>query len=283
MTTTFSNDMFAQIKGALSQHTQQTNTKYKDILKLSVGNIYTVRLIPNVVDPSKTFFHYFTHAWESFATGQYISNVSPQTWGDRDPIAETRYSLGKHGTDEEKEKASKVLRRENWLANVYVVNDPSNPENDGQIKLLRFGRQLHKIIMEAVDGDDAADFGPKIFDMSSNGCNFKIKCERQGDFPTYVSSRFAPPSEIPGMTDDRAQELYDNINDLETVFSVKSYDDLKKVLDEHFYCRDSADGAWSPEPEVAEKPETKSEAPAVENVDPLDDDKVKELLDGLGD
>jgi hypothetical protein len=285
MTTTFSNDMFAQIKGALAQHNQQSNTKYKDILKLTVGNIYTVRLIPDVKEPSKTFFHYYSHGWESFATGQYISNVSPQTWGERDPIAEVRYSLGKHGTDEEREKASKILRRENWLANVYVVSDPTNPENEGQIKLLRFGRQLHKIINEAVDGDDAEDFGPKIFDLSSNGCNFKIKCERQGDFPTYVSSRFAPPSEIPGMTDDRAQELYDSINDLESVFTVKSYDDLKKVLDEHFYCRESSvDNVWNPEPKVDEVPaKDKKSEPSVENVDPLDDDKVKELLDGLGD
>jgi hypothetical protein len=235
-----------------------------------------------VKEPSKTFFHYFAHAWESFATGQYISNISPQTWGEKDPIAEVRYSLGKHGTDEEKEKASKLTRRENWLANVYVVNDPTNPENEGQIKLLRFGKQLHKVIMEAVDGDDASDFGPKIFDLSSNGCNFKIKCERQGDFPTYVSSRFAPACEIPGMTDDRAEELYNSINDLEAVFTVKSYDDLKKVLDEHFYCRDSSvDNVWSPEPKAQE--DTKKSEPSAESVDPLDDDKVKELLDGLGD
>ena len=213
-----------------------------------------------------------------------MSQVSPQTWGDRDPIAEARYSLGKHGTDEEKEKASKIMRRENWLANVYVVNDPSNPENDGQVKLLRFGKQLYKIIMDAVNGDDAEDFGPKIFDLSKDGCNFKIKCERQGDFPTYVSSRFAPPSEIDGMTDDKSQEIYSSIEDLESVFPVKSYDDLKKVLDEHFYCNEtsSADNTWKPQPTAKPVSEKKEEV-SVDNVDPLDDDKVKELLDGLGD
>jgi len=282
--------MFSQIADALSQDNKQSNNKYRDILKLSVGNIYTVRLLPNIADPSKTFFHYYSHAWESFSTGQYMSTVSPQTWGDKDPIAEARYSLGKHGTDEEKEKARKIARRENWLANVYVVNDPSNPDNDGQVKLLRFGKQLYKIIMDAVNGDDAEDFGPRIFDLSKAGCNFKIKCERQGDFPTYVSSRFAPPSNIADMTDEKSKEVYNSINDLETVFTVKSYDELKKVLDEHFYCRDSSsEDVWKPEPKSEPVSESKSEPTpkkkeqaSVDDVDPLDDDKVKQLLDGLG-
>ena len=279
------NDMFAQIKGALSsQSGDKKNSKFREILKLEVGNVYTVRFVPNMEDPSKTFFHYYAHAWESFSTGQYMSHISPQTWGDKDPIAEARFSLSKHGTDEEKAKAGKVIRRENWLANVYVVNDPSNPDNNGKIKLLRFGKQLHKIVMDAIEGDDADEFGMRIFDLSKDGCNFKIKAERQGDFPTYVSSRFAPPSKIDGMTDDKSQEVYSSIEDLESVFPVKSYDDLKKVLDEHFYCHQSSsvDNVWKPEPTSKPVSEKKEEV-SVDDVDPLDDDKVKELLDGLGD
>ena len=154
-TGTFTNDMFAQIKGALSQSSSSGNSKYKDIMKFPVGNVYTVRFIPNMEDPEKTFFHYYTHAWESLSTGQFRSEVSPTTWGNKDPIAEARYSLLKHGSDEEKEKAGKLIRRENWLANIYVVKDPANPDNNGKVKLLRFGRQIHKIVMEAVEGDDA--------------------------------------------------------------------------------------------------------------------------------
>ena len=95
--------MFDKIKSAMdSQKNQSGNSRYKDILKFEVGNVYTVRLIPNVDAPEKTFFNYISHAWESFATGQYISAVSPQTWQQKDPIAEARFSLSKHGTDEEK-------------------------------------------------------------------------------------------------------------------------------------------------------------------------------------
>ena len=239
MSATYTNSMFDEIKTALAKTNNQGNTKYRDILKLEVGNIYTVRLVPNIEDPSKTFFRYFSHAWESFSTGQYLSNVSPQTWGEKDPISEAKYSLLKHGSDEEKEKAAKIMRRENWLANVFVVNDPTNPDNNGKVKLLRFGKQIHKIIMEAIEGDDSDEFGAKIFDMSPNGCSFKIKVERQGDEHFYCKdtstdsvwnseggttpapTAASPPStpstpstdSIDPLNDDKVKQLLDGLGD----------------------------------------------------------------------
>ena len=272
--TTYTNSMFDKIKTAMNtQNNQGGNSRYKDILKTEVGNVYTVRLIPNIENPEKTFFHYYTHAWESFSTGQYISNVSPQTWNQKDPIAEARFSLGKHGTDEEKARASKIMRRENWLVNVYVINDPSNPDNNGKVKLLRYGKQLHKIVTDAITGEDSDEYGPRVFDLSENGCNLKIKVERQGEYPTYVSSRFASPTSIDGLDSEQSiNQVLENASDLESVFPVMSYDELKEVLNEHFYCR-SSDPVESQQ--SAPKPTPQPAAAAVtstDDVDPLDDD-----------
>ena len=139
------------------------------------------------------------------------------------------------GSAEEKEKAKKLTRRESWLANVYVVEDPSNPENNGQVKIMRFGRQLHKIIMEAIEGEDAEEFGERIFDLTENGCSLKVKVEEQGGYPTYVSSRFAAPNKLTGVTVDTVKEVYNNVYDLENVFPVKSYDELTTMLNEHYH------------------------------------------------
>jgi len=243
--------------------------------------------LPNVKDATKTFFHYYSHGWTSFATGQYLNHISPQTWGERDPIGEARYRITKTGTEEEKEKAKAILRRENWLANVYVVNDPVNPDNNGTVKLLRFGRQLHKIIMEAMQGDEADELGYRIFDLSKNGCDFRIKVEKQGDFPTYVSSKFGMPKAIEGVDSDKAQEIYDNQSDLETVFTVKSYDELNEILNEHFYCVSTDSNAKVQTSTV----ETKKE-PVVETPKPVesttsststddDDEDIASLLNSL--
>ena len=195
-----------------------------------------------IKEPNKTLFHYYSHGWNSLATGQYVSAISPSTWGERDPIDEAKFKLSKNGTEQEKEDSRLLTRRENWLINVYMINDPTNGENNGQVKILRFGKQLHKIIMSAIEGEDADEFGHRVFDLSSDGCSLKIKIEEQGGYPTYVSSRFESPKAIPGLVNDEAMNgVYNSIYDLESVFTVKSYDELKDMLNEHFYCSDPDD------------------------------------------
>lgn len=269
---TITNTMFESIKSALSKNTPQNRNK--DILKLEAGNTYTVRLLPNTSSPAKTFFHYYTFGWTSFATGQYVSAVSPSTFGSRDPIAEYRYKILRTGTDEEKAKAKAILRTEKWLVNVYVVNDPTNSENNGKTMVLRYGKQLHKIITDAIEGEDAEELGPKIFDLSDKGCSLKIKVEQQGDYPTYVSSKFAAPKAIEGLDKAKIDDIYKNIIDLESVFTVKSTEELNALLNEHYFC--SKEESTLPSPK-------KTATASVQNdsADLLEDDTVKKLLEGI--
>jgi hypothetical protein len=237
----YNQEMFAKISEAMkSNNPQQSNVG--NILRMKAGNTYTVRLLPNVKSPNKTLFHYYSHGWNSLSTGQYVSAISPGTWGERDPIDEAKFRLAKHGSEQEKEDSKMLTRRENWLINVYVVSDPTDGENNGKVKILRFGKQLHKIIMSAIEGEDSDEFGSRVFDLSENGCSLKIKVEEQGGYSTYVSSRFASPQKIPGLVDDSSMnDIYNNVYDLETVFTVKSYEELKDMLNEHFFCCESGE------------------------------------------
>jgi hypothetical protein len=282
-------NMFESIRGAMAQTAQQTSTS--NIMRLKPGNTYILRLVPFVKDPSKTFFHYYSHGWVSEMTGQFQSAISPQTWGERDPIAEARYRLSRTGSEEEKEKAKALNRKENWLVNVYVVKDPDNPENEGKVKILRFGRQLHKIVMEAMEGEDADEFGERIFDLSKDGCSFRVKVEEQGGYPTYVSSRFASPSQISGVTDNNIKDVYDQTFDLENVFPVKSYDELQTMLTEHYHGV-TEDSVTEPSQKQSPKPPSEEEdnlpfddlestSKGDSKSSTIDDDKVKELLDTL--
>jgi hypothetical protein len=283
----FNTSMFDSIKDALGKET--TTNRYENIMKFAPGNSYTVRLLPNIKDPQDTFFHYYSHAWESFATGQFMNYLSPTTWGDKDPIAEMRFRVYHHGTEEEKEKAKAVIRRENWLVNAYVVNDPVNPDNNGSIKIIRFGRQLHKIIMEAIQGEDSEEFGPKIFDLSPDGCNFRIKVEKQSSFPTYVSSKFLSSSKIKGLDTGSIDSTYEGIYKLDEIFKVRSYDELDRALNEHYYEGDNPAMVTSVKEEEEEIPMEFNSKPATDKdtsteetgSDPMTDDKINELLQGL--
>jgi hypothetical protein len=276
--------MFDSIKSALAADNDNNKSAIGDILKTPPGNTFTVRLLPFAKDPSKTFFHYYQHGWNSFATGQYTSAISLQTFGERDPIAEERYKILRTGNEEEKEKAKAIVRSEKWLVNVYVVNDPVNPENNGKVKMLRYGKQIHNIITDAIEGEDAAELGPRIFDLGPDGVNFRVKVEKQGDFPTYVSSKFGMPSAIDNLDEDRHNTIYENVFELSSVFSVKSANELKTMMDEHYYVRDSStdntvivdtpiEETSVPTPVTAPVAETKK--------DDNEDEVLKELLEGL--
>ena len=232
----FNSTMFQSIKDALVSDSKQNNNNYSEIMSCRPGNTYTVRLLPYTPNPVKTFFHYYNHGWVSYATGQYVQNLSPQTFGERDPIAEERYKVLRTGSEEEKERMQAVKRLEKWLVNVYVIDDPTKPDNNGKVKMLRYGKQLHKIITEAIEGEDAEEFGPRIFDLGSEGVSLKIKVEDQGGYPTYVSSRFTTAGKIE-VSEDEQKKLYDNVFNLEEVFTLKSYDELKQMLNEHYYCK----------------------------------------------
>lgn len=246
---TFNTSMFQSIKDALASSESKGSATFNEIMPTKVGNTYTVRLLPYAKDPSKTFFHFYNHGWNSYATGQYVQTLSPQTFGERDPIAEERFRVLRTGSEEEKEKMQAIRRLEKWLVNIYVVDDPANPDNNGKVKILRYGKQLQKIITEAIEGEDAEEFGPRIFDLGPDGVNFKIKVEQQGDFPTYVSSRFTTAGKI-DLSEDKQKDIYDKGFDLSEVFTLKSYDQLKDMLNEHYYCKteDSTQETSAPTP-----------------------------------
>ena len=270
----FNTSMFQSIKDALASSDNKGSATYNEIMQTRAGNTYTVRLLPYAKDPGKTFFHYYNHGWVSYATGQYVQTLSPQTFGDRDPIAEERFRVLRTGTEEEKEKMSAVRRLEKWLVNVYVVDDPSNPENNGKVKLLRYGKQLQKIITEAIEGEDAEEFGARIFDLGPEGVNFKIKVEQQGDYPTYVSSRFTTAGKI-DLSEDEQKDVYDNVFDLSDVFTLKTFDELKEMLNEHYYCK-------TEESEPAPTTDVTSSEPEPQLVTATaDTDTVEEDIDDL--
>ena len=229
----YNTNLFESIKDALNKKNSGSDSSFKDFMKLEIGKTYLVRLIPNLANPERTIFHYYHHLWNSTVTNELVSALCPTTYGERCPIDEYRSKIYKSQDKNAIEKIKPIKRNENWLVNVYVIKDPTNPDNQGQTKILRYGKQLDKIITSAMSGDDEKDFGARIFDLSENGCNLRIKVEEnEGGYPTYVSSRFVPKSALEG--DPDTDSLYESVKSLDSIFEQKSYDDIAKLLKVHY-------------------------------------------------
>jgi hypothetical protein len=236
--------MFEAIKQSLSSNNKNEgggNALYKEIMKFSAGNTYQVRLVPNPNSPKETIFHYYNHGWNSNATGKYVTALCPTTFGDTCPIDAYYLKTYRTGTESEKESARVLSRKEAWMVNVYVVSDPENPENEGKVKILRYGKELAKIIESALEGDDADEFGvEKVFDIA-NGSTLRIKCEsRTGSgrgakqMVTYASSKFLAPSKLE-LSEAQVEEVYNSVHDLKAVNKQTTPAEMQRLLDEHFF------------------------------------------------
>jgi hypothetical protein len=282
----YTTSLFESIKDAINKNNNtSTESSFKDFMKLEIDKTYIVRLVPLVTNPERTFFHYYSHIWKSISTNNIVSVLCPNTYGEKCPIDEYRSKVYASKNDAEIEKIRPIKRNENWLVNVLVVKDPTNPENQGKVKILRYGKQLAKIIDSAITGDDSDEFGAKVFDLSESGCNLKIKVEKnEGGYATYVGSKFMSPSKVDGI--DNIDEVYNSANDLDAIFDHKSYDDIKKLLNTHFLGNnDQTEVAETEVPEnfdsYAEIISTAGKTTSSSSEESDEDKKMQEILNDL--
>jgi hypothetical protein len=230
--------MFNEIKESLST---KKESPFKEIMKFEPGKTYVVRLVPNVTDPKSTMHHYYHHSWNSLCTGQFVTTLCPSTYGESCPIDQYVLKTYNTGSPEEKTNIKTISRKENWFVNAYVISDPTNPENEGKVKVIRYGKELAKIINAAIDGDDADEFGVKIFDIA-DGCSLKIKCESRAGttgskaFVTYSASKFTSPSKLEGVDAKKIDNIYESVNELDKIIKPKTYAELQRMLDQHYFC-----------------------------------------------
>ena len=287
--------MFDEIKDS---YNVKTESSFKDIMKFEAGNTYLVRLVPNLAEPKKSIYHYFHHSWKSYSTGKFTSVLCPSTYGESCPIDEYVMDIYRNGSKEDKEKNKPISRKENWKVNVYVINDPTCPENNGKNKVVRYGHELNKIIESAISGDDKDEFGSRIFDVAE-GCTLRIKCESKtakagSNSPvntTYASSKFLAPSKLEGITDEKLDEIHAGIFDLTQFMKPKKASELQRILDENFHgIKDTNEKEEAPEGNDGDDSESTSTSSAGSTVteestdsetDSDTDAKLKALLDDL--
>ena len=154
------------------------------------------------------------------------------TTGGKDPVSEHNRELWNSGNESDKDVVRKQKRKLSYYANIYVVQDKSNPDNDGKVFLYKFGKKIFDKVMESMqpEFEDETPINP--FDFWQ-GANFKLKIVKKDGYWNYDKSEFDAVS--PLLEDEDALEaLWNKEYSLAAVTAAdqfKSYDDLKKRLD----------------------------------------------------
>jgi hypothetical protein len=242
------------------------------------GNGYAVlRFLPAVKDEDLPWVKMWSHAFQG-PGGWYIEN-SLTTMNQKDPVSEENSRLWNSGIEADKEIARKRKRKLSYYANVLIVSDPKHPENEGQVKLFKFGKKIFDKITDKMQPqfEDEKPINP--FDFWE-GADFKLKIRKVDGFWNYDKSEF-----------DSTKPIADNDESIEGIWTkqyplkpfleaanFKSYDELKSKLDKVLTGSrntGTVEDMVTP-PSVSEtKPETTVEAVAASSSnDSVDDDET---------
>jgi hypothetical protein len=259
-----------------------------------VGNASaTIRFLPRTVKTvdgkeqmdELPWVRVFSHGFQG-PTGKWYIENSLTTINETDPVGELNSRLWNSGSDADKEIARKQKRRLHYVANVLIVSDPKHPENEGQVRLFKFGKKIFDKIMDKARPTFEDETPVNVFDLWE-GADFKLRQRKVEGYPNYDQSVFMAPAAV---TEDEDQLL--SIVNKQVLLSeftdkknFKTYDELARklatVLDSEAAPAQSAasmsdddDGYTPPARTEAKKPAVKIAKPAPSDDDDGDDDAM---------
>ena len=200
----------------------------------SGNGMAVVRFLPAPAvdgDDALPWVRTFSHGFQG-PGGWFIDNCLT-TLNDKCPVCEHNNVLWNSGIEANKEIARKQKRKLTYIANILVISDPSNPENEGQIKLYKFGKKIFDKISEAMNPEFADETPVNPFDLW-DGANFKLKIRNVEGYRNYDKSEFADASPLFEGDDAKLEELWKkefSLKEFTATSQFKPYEQLKGRLD----------------------------------------------------
>ena len=239
------------------------------------GNGYAViRFLPGT-EENLPFVRYWDHGFKG-PTGQWYIENSLTSIGQPDPVGELNSRLWNSGIESDKDRARTQKRRLHYVTNIYVVSDPSAPQNEGKVFLYKFGKKIFDKIYDQMNPAFADETPIDPFDMWE-GADFKLKIRNVEGYRNYDKSEFASAAALLNAEEAKLEEVYgklNNLNEFTDPKNYKTYDELKakmlRVLGE-----ESSTGAYTVKEEIKiNEPVAAYEPVTAENISSEDEDTL---------
>jgi hypothetical protein len=253
----------------------------------------TLRFLPRVEGDELPWVRIFNHSFQG-PTGKWYIENSLTTLGEKDPVGELNSKLWNSGSDANKEIARKQKRKLSYICNVLIVSDPKHPENEGQVRLFKFGKKIFDKIMDKARPTFEDEKPVNVFDPFE-GADFKLRMRKVDGYANYDQSTFMDPTELASGDEEKMVEILNKSYKLSEFLdrkNFKSFEELNKKLS------DVLDGEGTPiksaaalsedddyvapkstATTVASKPVTVSKAPEIND----DDEDVMSYFQKIAD
>ena len=223
-----------KISNPKSNYKQGDDREWKPTVDKAGNGYAVIRFLPlskGATDTGVPWVRVFNHGFQGPGGKWYIEN-SLTTLNKPDPVSELNTELWNSGVEANKEIARKQKRRLNYWANIMVVEDPGNPDNEGKVFIYKFGKKIFDKIQDVLKPEFQDEKPVNPFDFWE-GANFKLKIRQVEGYRNYDKSEFDAPSAIKE-DDAQIESVWNQQYDLGTLVAedqFKSNDELKAKLD----------------------------------------------------
>jgi hypothetical protein len=247
---------------------------WKPTVDKAGNGMAVIRFLPAAEGEDMPWVQLFSHSFQG-PTGQWYIENSLTTLNKKDPVSEHNTMLWNSGVESDKETARKQKRKLQYIANVYIVKDPSNPDNDGKVFLFKFGKKIFDKLNDLMNPEFEDETPVNPFDLWE-GANFKLKIRKVEGYQNYDKSEFDSPAAL-SEDDDELERIWKAQNKLSefiTEGNFKSYDELKARLNKVLNLEDDVvtEKPSAPVTKKAEKPAEVKKAKTVEDSPPWNDE-----------
>lgn len=237
------------------------------------------------------FVPYYRHSY-NYNNKKYFE-YCPTTFGpdgkqigDCPQCTDNKQYYGENSTQKDKDFARPRSRQSRFICNILVVDDPSNPENNGKVFLFDFGKQIYNKIMSKLKPKTEHEKIVYVHDFLE-GCNLEIKIFTKktdnGNFPSYENSEWQAVSPLGDK--ETMKKVFNELKDIDEFISptrFKSFEALEKRVQSVCYGKKVAETITEKEEKKKEedgKSEQKPVETSNENVEPVPENNKKEEVD----
>lgn len=198
-----------------------------------VGNgSAVIRFLAAPVNNDYPWVRTFNHGFKNKTSGKWFIEDCPTTIGQECPVCAANNELWNTGIKENQDVVRDRKRKLIYISNILIIKDTKNPENEGKVKLFKYGKKIFDKIkdvmqpqFEDIDPRDPFDFW--------EGANFKLRICKVEGYRNYDKSEFDAISPVSD-DDAKIEEIWKQEHDLREFTDptkFKSFDDLKKRFD----------------------------------------------------
>ena len=206
-----------------------TSSRRNAMWRPEEGEEHTVRLLSFPENDGQPF----KERWFYYNIGNNPGLLAPKQFGDPDPIQELINTLRDDGSKESYELAKKLYPKMRCYAPVIVRG-----EEDKGVRLWSFGKTVYQSLLNIMLDEDYGDIT-----CPTEGRDVKVVCTKPPG-RMWATTTVRPRGKATALSSDADQikTWTDNIPSLDELYTLKTFDELEKIVNDWLNGEEDSDG-----------------------------------------